>query len=239
MNSKNTKLQEKEMQNLEIKPIAHIESQFHDKFGIPRQANLAPSLMADIIFEPEFRNPDCIRGLECVSHIWILWEFSEFRNKEWSPLVRPPRLGGNKKMGVFATRSPLRPNPLALSAVKIENINLNTSNGPIITISGADIMNGTPIYDIKPYVPYADSISEATSTLFTKPLQLEKVNFGKISTKKINPKTLKALEEILLQDPRPAYKKLGTDNYSFEFAEYHIEFYVENNIVNITKLIKI
>ncbi len=224
------------MEKLQITPVARIRSQFSGKFGIPRQPGLAPSLVADIVFEPEFRNPDFIRGLEGVSHLWLLWEFSEFRDKPYSALVRPPRLGGNKKLGVFATRSPLRPNPLALSAVKIEGIANDEKLGNIIKVSGADLMDGTPIYDIKPYIPYTDCISEAYTTLYPKPEILENVVYNCDIPPSTAKNTLKALEEILLQDPRPAYKKEDTGIYKFEFGELHVEFYVNGKTVFITSL---
>ena len=224
------------MENLQIIPVAHIRSQFSGKFGIPRQPGLAPSLTADIVFEEPFRNPDFIRGLDGVSHIWLLWEFSEFRGKPYSSLVRPPRLGGNKKLGVFATRSPLRPNPLALSAVKIEEITPTKEYGYIIKVSGADLMDGTPIYDIKPYIPYTDCISEAYASIYPKPETLDNVIYNCKISQTIDNKALKALEEILLQDPRPAYKKEDTGIYKFEFGNLHVEFYVNGKTVFITSL---
>lgn len=148
--------------SMEIKPIAFIKTEFPEKFGIPRQSGLAKDLRGRIIFEPQFRNPDALRGLEGFSHIWLIWEFSANRTtREWQPTVRPPRLGGNTHLGVFATRSPFRPNPLGLSCVEIDRIDLFTDEGPVITVKGADLMDGTPIYDIKPYIRYADSRQQA------------------------------------------------------------------------------
>ena len=144
-----------------MKPIAHIENDFPTKFGIPRQSGLVNSLHARIVMEPEYRNPDAFRGLEDYSHIWLIWEFSQAVRQKWSPTVRPPRLGGNVRMGVFATRSPFRPNPLGLSVVQLEEIVLHGANAPYLTVSGADLMHGTPIYDIKPYLPHIDSHPEA------------------------------------------------------------------------------
>ena len=141
-----------------IKPIAHIHTEFSEKFGVPRQSGLAGSLRGMIVFEPEYRNPDALRGLDGFSHLWLIWEFSANRSQGWQPTVRPPRLGGNERMGVFATRSPFRPNPLGLSCVEIDHIDMD---GPVIYIKGADLMDGTPIYDIKPYLPYADKIDDA------------------------------------------------------------------------------
>ena len=147
---------------MEIRPIAHIRTEFPEKFGIPRQSGLAERLVGKIVFEEEFRNIDAFRGLEEFSHLWLIWEFSANRHSEWQPTVRPPRLGGNTHMGVFATRSPYRPNPLGLSCVEISSIDLQTPEGPIIYVKGADLMDGTPIFDIKPYIPYGDCHPEAT-----------------------------------------------------------------------------
>ena len=146
-----------------IRPIAHIHCEFKEKFGIPRQSGLIDSVRAKIVFLPEYRNPDALRGLDGYSHLWLLWQFSEAVRSDWSPTVRPPRLGGTKRMGVFASRSPFRPNPIGLSSVKIVSIDLNTSKGPVIEVSGADLLDGTPIYDIKPYLAYTDSHPEASS----------------------------------------------------------------------------
>lgn len=147
---------------MEIRPIAHIRTDFPEKFGIPRQSGLAKTLRGRIVFEPEYRNPDALRGLEEFSHIWLIWEFSANRStSSWQPTVRPPRLGGNAHMGVFATRSPFRPNPLGLSCVKMDSIEFSSPDGPVINVCGADLMDGTPVYDIKPYIKYADSRPEA------------------------------------------------------------------------------
>lgn len=216
--------------SITINPIAHIVSEFPQKFGIPRQPNLAKNLVSKIVFEPEFRNPDFVRGLENVTHIWLIWEFSEFTGKPYSALVRPPRLGGNKKMGVFATRSPLRPNSLALSAVKILSMDFNEKLGTVISIQGADLMDGTPIYDIKPYIPYSDCIPDASSPIFTPPQTLENVEVRCELPLPENDRRIAALKEILMQDPRPAYKKNGSEKYAFEFSGLHVEFYVENGV---------
>ncbi len=145
-----------------MKIIARIHTDFPTKFGIPRQSGIVDALRASIVFEPEYRNPDALRGLDGFSHIWLIWQFSEGIRETWSPTVRPPRLGGNTRMGVFATRSPFRPNPIGLSSVRLEGIDLHTPDGPVLYVSGADLMDGTPIYDIKPYLPYADSHPEAS-----------------------------------------------------------------------------
>ena len=145
--------------------IAHIESQFHTKFGIPRQSGLVEELEADVVFEPQFRDLNALRGLEGFSHIWLIWDFSEVRDKGWTPTVRPPRLGGNRRLGVFATRSPFRPNPIGLSCVRLAGIDPHTERGPVLRVRGADLMDGTPIYDIKPYLPYSDCKPEAVGGL--------------------------------------------------------------------------
>ncbi|MCQ2252703.1 MAG: tRNA (N6-threonylcarbamoyladenosine(37)-N6)-methyltransferase TrmO [Bacteroidales bacterium] len=219
-----------------IVPIAHIESEFPQKFGIPRQPSLARNVWSRIVFESDYRNPDCIRGLEVSSHIWLIWEFSEFTGKPWTPLVRPPRLGGNRKMGVFATRAPMRPNSMGLSAVKIEDISIDPKLGPVITVSGADLMNGTPIYDIKPYVPYTDSLPEATTQLFSEPATLSGVRIECALPHPETDRRIVALREILLQDPRPAYKRSGSDMYAFEFSDMHVEFCVVDGVAIVRNL---
>jgi len=221
-----------------ITPIAHIFSEFEQKFGIPRQPNLAKNLLSKIIFEPEFRNPDFVRDLEKNSHIWLIWEFTEFTGKKITPLVRPPRFGGNKKTGVFASRSPMRPNSLGMSAVKIEKILTDKTAGKIILVSGSDILSGTPIYDIKPYIPYSDCIPEAETEFFSPPEMLDNVVFNCDMPLKEDDRKFLALKEILLQDPRPAYKKDGTETYKFEFADLHVEFFVEEKTVFVTALTK-
>ena len=187
-----------------MKPIAHIENDFPTKFGIPRQSGLVNSLHARIVMEPEYRNPDAFRGLEDYSHIWLIWEFSQAVRQKWSPTVRPPRLGGNVRMGVFATRSPFRPNSLGLSVVQLEEITLHGANAPYLTVSGADLMHGTPIYDIKPYLPHIDSHPEARGG-FALPAAAHRleVRFPEVWLEKV-PESLRAgLTEVLAQDPRP------------------------------------
>ena len=182
---------------------------FSSKFGIPRQSGLVPSLHASIIFEPEYRNPDTLRGIEEFSHLFgLIWEFSQSKRNDWSPTVRPPRLGGNVRKGVFATRSPFRPNPLGLSCVTLESVELHTENGPILHISGADLMDQTPIYDIKPYVPYADSHPDALGSFadLHKDDTLE-VSIPEPWSSMIPPELLEPLIGVLAQDPRPAYQK--------------------------------
>ena len=217
-----------------LKIIARIKSDFPTKFAIPRQSGLAPSLRAKIVFEKEFQSPEALAGLENFSHIWLIWEFSEAKQKNWSPTVRPPRLGGNKKAGVFATRSPFRPNSLGLSAVKIEKI----ENGEIF-ISGADLMDGTPIYDIKPYLPAVDSITSATD-LFNKIAEKEplEVAIPPEFIEKIPKDKLESLKEILALDPRPAYQNDPTRIYGFQFAGYEIKFQVEEKTLTVISVQK-
>ena len=216
---------------MEIKPIAHIRTEFPEKFGIPRQSGLAKTLRGRIVFEPEYRNPDALRGLEEFSHIWLIWEFSANRStSSWQPTVRPPRLGGNAHMGVFATRSPFRPNPLGLSCVRVDSIELSSPDGPVINVFGADLMDGTPIYDIKPYIPYADAHPEAKEG-FTAQNQgycLEVEKPEKIQ-KQLPPDKLKGLCGILAQDPRPSYQDDPERIYGFEYAGYEIKFRVSGN----------
>lgn len=189
-----------------MKPIAHIENDFPTKFGIPRQSGRVEALKARIIFEPEYRNADACRGLEEFSHIWLIWEFSEAKRTKWSPTVRPPRLGGNVRKGVFATRSPFRPNSIGLSCVKLTKVSLDEPDSPVIFVEGADLMNGTPIFDIKPYIPYADCHPEATGSFaeFVRDYHLN-VEFPPHLLEKIPPESREALMAVLADDPRPAY----------------------------------
>lgn len=210
-----------------IIPIATIRTGFSTKFGVPRQSGLVPELKGTIVFKPEYRNPDALRGLEGFSHIWLIWEFSEAVRDDWSPTVRPPRLGGNTRMGVFATRSPFRPNPIGLSCVKLDSIELSTPDGPILHVSGADLMDGTPIYDIKPYIPYTDCQPNATEG-FTGSVEMHRLNVV-IPTQmasKIKPQTLDALRGILAEDPRPRYQDAPDREYGFDFEGYSVKFKV-------------
>ncbi len=194
------------MQNeMLIKPIAHIQSPFTDKFGIPRQSGLA-SLPSRIVFEPEYRVKEAVRGLEEYTHIWLIWQFSKAVRENWSPTVRPPRLGGNKRVGVFATRSPFRPNPLGLSSVKLERIDLDAKDGPILYVSGADILDGTPIYDIKPYLAYTDAHPDAAGGFSAMREGTLKVEFAEGVKKQVPEELLGGLVDLLSQDPRPAYQ---------------------------------
>lgn len=224
----------------ELKIIAKIHTDFPEKFGIPRQSGIIDQLEATIIFEPEYRDPDALRGLDGFSHIWLIWQFSESLREKWQPTVRPPRLGGNTRMGVFATRSPFRPNPIGLSCVKLEAIEKTPSHGTVLKVRGADLMDGTPIYDIKPYLPYADSHQEATGG-FAEPLReyaLE-VNFPNEFLEILPQNRRDAAIAILENDPRPSYKNDPERIYGLSFAGYNIEFQVKDallTVVNISKL---
>ena len=216
--------------------IAHIQNDYTSKFGVPRQSGLVNEEESLIIFEPKYRVAEAIRGLENFNYIWLLWEFSEVKDKKWSPTVRPPRLGGNKRVGVFATRSPFRPNPIGLSSVKIKSIEKTEQYGYIIKVQGADLMNGTPIYDIKPYLPYADCHTDASNGFAD-------TNFKKLSViisdslKNNFPKDkLSALIATLEQDPRPQYIDDPSREFGLTFGEYNIKFYVENNVLTVTKI---
>lgn len=225
------------MQEISFKIIAKIKSDFDTKFGVPRQSGLVPGLKSRIRFEPEFRNTDALRGLEGFSHLWIVWIFSENIRESWSPTVRPPRLGGNKRLGVFATRSSFRPNPLALSCVKIEEIRLDGDEGPEIVVSGADLMDGTPIVDIKPYIPYTDSHPDATGgftdSVFKNRLH---VNAPAEILNKIEFEKRDALIAVLEQDPRPAYQDDPERIYGFSFASKEIKFKVNHDTLELVSI---
>ena len=212
-----------------LKPIAHIETDFPTKFGIPRQSGIVASLQGRIVFEPEYRNAEAVRGLEEFSHIWLLWEFSEAVRDTWSPTVRPPRLGGNVRKGVFATRSPFRPNPIGLSSVKLEKIEIDPKIGPVLYVSGADLMDNTPIYDIKPYIAYTDSHPEAISGFASKPAEyLLEVEFPKDLLAKVAPEKRESLISVLAHDPRPQYQDDPERVYGMAFSGMDVKFKVEN-----------
>lgn len=223
-----------------MKVIARIRTEFPTKFGIPRQSGLIDALKAVIVFEPEYRNPDALRGLEEFSHIWLIWEFSEAVRDTWSPTVRPPRLGGNTRIGVFATRSPFRPNALGLSSVKLDSIELNHDLGPVLHVSGADLMDNTPIYDIKPYLSYADSHPNAVGG-FTDPLKdctLE-VDFPEPWLRLIPEEKREALLGVLVHDPRPSYQKDSERIYGLEFAGFDIRFTVQGAVLSVNEVVTI
>lgn len=221
-----------------MKPIAYIHTDFTTKFGVPRQSGLSPNSMGCIVFEPEYRNIEAFRGLEGYSHIWLLWDFSEAHRPDgtWSPTVRPPRLGGNVRMGVWATRSPFRPNPIGLSSVKLERIELQSPNGPVLWVSGADLMNGTPIFDIKPYLPFTDSHPEAVGGFaeqMNQQIDPLKVIFPESLAAKFTPQQVSALIEVLSQDPRPHYQDDASRVYTMEYAGREVRFVVEFGSVKI------
>ena len=210
--------------------IARIHSDFPSKFGIPRQSGLVDTLRATIVFEPEYRNPDALRGLEEFSHIWLIWQFSKAMREDWSPTVRPPRLGGNTRIGVFATRSPFRPNALGLSSVRLDRVELHGEQGPVLHVSGADLMDGSPIYDIKPYVAYTDAHPNAACS-FAQPLDSAqlRVNFPDTLIRRIPEDRREALIAVLAQDPRPAYQNAPERIYGFIFAGIEIRFTVKGH----------
>lgn len=217
-----------------MKPIAHIHTDFPAKFGIPRQSGLVSSLSGVIVFTPEFRNPEALRGLEAYSHLWLIWQFSQAVRSGFSPTVRPPRLGGNRRMGVFATRSPFRPNPIGLSSVALEKIELQSPNGPLLYVSGADLMDNTPIYDIKPYLPFTDSHPNARAG-FAEKTQAHALSvvFPEELLLKVPETKRCALTEILRQDPRPSYQTDLHRVYGFCFAGLEIKFTVCGDVLTV------
>jgi tRNA-Thr(GGU) m(6)t(6)A37 methyltransferase TsaA len=222
------------MENIQINPIARIRSDFSTKFGIPRQSGLVEELHATIIFEPEFRNADALRGIEGFSHLWLIWQFSEAVRTEWSPTVRPPRLGGNTRMGVFATRSPFRPNNLGLSCVRLLGVEETDEYGTVVHVGGADLMNGTPIFDIKPYIPYADCQPEATGG-FTDTAGdfLLEVDFPAPLLHILPESKRQAALAVLSHDPRPSYQRKSGRIYGLTFAGFDIRFTVEEKLLTV------
>lgn len=209
-----------------IKPIAHARSDFSTKFGIPRQAGIVPELESVLVFEPEFRDAEALRGIEGFSHLWLIWQFSQNLREGFSPTVRPPRLGGNERLGVFATRSPFRPNALGLSCVQLVAVEQMEGLGTVLRLRGADLMDGTPVYDIKPYVPYADCHPEALSGFAADSGKTLKVSFADGLEKKVPEGKLAALCGVLANDPRPRYQKDPERVYAMEFAGMEIKFSV-------------
>lgn len=217
-----------------LRVIARIRNDFNEKFGIPRQSGLVPALKAAIVFEPEYRSTDALRGLDGFSHIWLLWQFSETLRDGWSPTVRPPRLGGNARMGVFATRSPFRPNAIGLSAVKLEEIREDAALGAVLIVSGADLMDGTPILDIKPYLPYADCIPDAVGGFAAAPdAAMLEVLLPQSLAEKLPADKRAALIGVLAQDPRPRYQKDPERVYGFKFAGFEIRFTVQDQLLTV------
>lgn len=220
-----------------MKIIARVHSDFPTKFGIPRQSGLVDSLTSRIVFEPEYRTADALRGLEEFSHIWVLWEFSESVRETWSPTVRPPRLGGNRRMGVFATRSPFRPNPIGISCVRLERIVQEDGLGSVLYVSGADMMDGTPVYDIKPYLPYADAHPEAVGGWAQQTLEYcLGTEIPAELLEKVPEEYREALQEILEQDPRPSYQQDADRMYGMEFAGMEIRFRVKGKQLTVCSI---
>lgn len=222
-----------------MKPIAHIYTDFKTKFGLPRQSGLVEEITGRIIFEKEYSIPEAFKGLEDFSHIWLLWEFSEAKKETWRPTVRPPLLGGNKRMGVFATRSPFRPNSIGLSCVKLERIEFDKTLGTVIYVSGCDLMNGTPIYDIKPYLPYCDSKPDAKGG-FTQSLGERKleVSISEELLAGVPQEKQNELLGVLRGDPRPSYQDDPHREYGFLFADFEIGFRVQSSILTVTRIDK-
>lgn len=218
-----------------IEPIAYIRTSFPEKFGIPRQSGLASNLKARVVFEPQYRNADAVRGLEGFSHIWLIWEFSANRKSGWQPTVRPPRLGGNVHMGVFATRSPFRPNPLGLSCVELEGIDADAADGPVLVVRGADLMDGTPVYDIKPYIKYADSRPHALCGYVEKlhERRLKVVIPSEMADGMMDKSIMPSLVEVLQLDPRPSYHDDPERIYGLSFEGLNVRFRVSDGILEV------
>ena len=219
-----------------MKIIARIRNAYDGKFGVPRQSGLVEQVVSTIVFESEYRVAEALRGIEEFSHLWLIWAFDRAESEEWSPTVRPPRLGGNQRVGVFATRSPYRPNAIGLSCVRLLGME-KSGEGTVLKVAGADLMNGTPIYDIKPYLPYTDCRPEATGG-FTDRTEKRtvKVDIPGKTAKGINAQELEALKAVLEQDPRPAYQNDPERVYAFEFGGKHVEFKVNDHVLTVTEI---
>ncbi len=221
------------MNEVTIRPIAHIESDFPEKFGIPRQAGIVEELRAKVVFEEPFRNPEALRGIEGFSHLWLIWQFSENVRADFSPTVRPPRLGGNTRLGVFATRSPFRPNALGLSCVRLLGLEKTREKGTVLLVAGADLMDGTPIFDIKPYLPYADCRPEATGGFAPDAPEKLKVVFPAAALETIPPDKRAALRGVLENDPRPRYHSDPERLYAMSFAGLTVRFRVKDGTLRV------
>ncbi len=220
-----------------MKVIARIHTDFPTKFGIPRQSGIIASLQGRIMFEPEYRNPEAVRGLEDFSYIWLLWEFSKAVRDTWSPTVRPPRLGGNVRKGVFATRSPFRPNPIGLSSVRLEKVDIDPKLGPVLYVSGVDLMDGTPIYDIKPYITYTDSHPDAVSGFASTPAEfLLEVDFPEAILQKVPEYQRQSLIEVLAHDPRPQYQDDPERVYGMAFDKLEVKFRVQEGQIKVEEV---
>lgn len=220
-----------------IHPIAHIRTDFPTKFGIPRQSGIVPNLTGAIVFEPKYRTPEALRGLEGFSHLWLIWGFHRAEQTGWSPTVRPPRLGGNARLGVFATRSPFRPNPLGLSAVAIEEITEDLAHGSIIRVRGADLLDKTPIYDLKPYLPYADSIPDATGGFAESvPEPRLQVEMTPEQLGLLPPEKRAALSAVLALDPRPSYQQDAARVHGMQFSGFEVKFLVADGVLTVVEV---
>ena len=225
-------------EELRMQIIARVHSDFSTKFGVPRQSSLVEELKSTLVFEPEFRDENALRGIEQFSHLWLIWQFSENANAGWSPTVRPPRLGGNLRLGVFATRSPFRPNPIGLSAVRLEGVETHPRLGPVLHIACADLMDGTPILDIKPYIPYADSHPEASDGFTAQTIHHHlEVDFPAELLDRVPVDKRAALTGVLAQDPRPSYQDDPARIYGFPFAGLELRFRVEGNQLTVVDIL--
>ena len=227
------------MENLHVvRPIAHMKSDFPEKFGIPRQAGIVRELESLVVFEPEFRSPEALRGIEGFSHLWLIWQFSESVTERFSPTVRPPRLGGNTRMGVFATRSPFRPNALGLSCVELTRVETRPGFGTVLVVRGADLMDGTPIYDVKPYIPYADCHPEARGGFAPDSGERLRVEIPEALLEHVPPEKREALRGVLANDPRPRYQNDPERVYAMDFASLTVRFSVGNGILYVKEITK-
>lgn len=221
-----------------FRPIARLRGPFRSKFGLPRQAGLVPAIRAKVVFEPPYRRAEAFRGLEAFSHVWLLWKFSAAERETWSPTVRPPRLGGNARLGVFATRSPFRPNPIGLSCVRLESIDFDDPEGPVLNVLGADLMDGTPIYDVKPYLPYADSIADATGGFAeAAPGTRLSIDDPKHLLARFAEADRSALSDALAADPRPAYQDEPDRIYGLAFGGFDVRFSVAGRVLKLVDVV--
>ena len=225
------------MNEFTVKPVAYIRTDFKEKFGIPRQSGRAPSLTAEIVFTPEYRHPDALRGIDDFSHLWLIFDFSKAHREEWSPTVRPPRLGGNTRVGVFASRSPYRPNPMGLSCVKLLRVEERANDGLVLIVSGADLLDGTPVLDIKPYIPFADCITDAKGG-YASQHQNDKLQviFPAELLNKVTEDKRQGLTECLADDPRPSYQNDPARIYGIRFGEYEIKFTVQKGVLTVNEV---